>query len=111
MKSNLHSNPIRLGTGGGVGHRGVSIRSVVLIAAFAVLAVPAAFAQATFGTITGAITDPSGAAVPRSSVTVTNQGTGVAKTVESDDRGNYEVTHLNPGTYTVAAEMSGFRKF
>jgi hypothetical protein len=94
-----------------VGYRILDVRTGMLLAAFVLLGARGAFPQATFGTITGAITDPSGAAVRGASVTVTNQGTGVAKTALSDDRGNYEVTHLNPGTYTVAAEASGFRKF
>ncbi|MGH9340906.1 MAG: carboxypeptidase regulatory-like domain-containing protein [Acidobacteriota bacterium] len=68
-------------------------------------------AQATFATIRGTVMDAAGAVVPGVSVTVTNQATNVARTVVSDDRGNYEVTHLNPGLYAVTAELPGFKRF
>ncbi|MGH9340897.1 MAG: carboxypeptidase regulatory-like domain-containing protein [Acidobacteriota bacterium] len=68
-------------------------------------------AQATLATIRGTVTDAGGAVVPGVSVTVTNQATNVARTVVSGDRGNYEVTHLNPGVYRVSAELPGFKRF
>jgi hypothetical protein len=70
-----------------------------------------ALAQATFGTITGNITDPSGSVVPNAKVEVTNQATGITKAAITDSSGNYEATHLNAGTYTVLAEAPGFRRF
>ncbi|PYV14642.1 MAG: hypothetical protein DMG07_11560 [Acidobacteria bacterium] len=106
-----HGSHSGFGLGGNVGYRNVVVRAAMLIAAFGLPAAPGAFPQATFGTITGAITDPSGAAVPNAAVTVTNQATGVSKNVVSDGRGNYEATHLNPGTYAITAEAAGFRKF
>jgi Carboxypeptidase regulatory-like domain len=86
-------------------------RYLILGALTGALVAPCLWAQATFGTITGTITDPTGGAVPKATVTVTNQGTGLIKTVLSDSRGEYEVTHLNFGTYTVTAEAVGFTKF
>ena len=68
-------------------------------------------AQATYGDITGVVTDPSGAVIPNAAVTVRNQDTGFTRSVTSNSRGEYEVTHLNTGTYTVAAEAPGFRRF
>jgi hypothetical protein len=69
------------------------------------------YAQATFGTITGTVTDPVGAVVPSASVKVKNQQTGLVKSVTSDASGSYEVTHLNPGQYSVTAQAAGFKKF
>ena len=79
----------------------------------AVLAASAAslHAQATFGTITGTVMDPLGSVVPSAIVNVTNQETGLVKSILSDSQGNYGVTHLNPGMYTVIASAAGFKKF
>jgi hypothetical protein len=91
------------------------VRNIVylalLIGTLVFLSVRVADAQATFGTITGVVTDPSGAAVPKATVTIRNQDTGFTRTVSTDSRGEYEVTHLNAGRYSVAAEAAGFRKF
>src|SRR5437867_1952781 len=82
---------------------------VVLLSAIAsTVSLPA---QATFGSVTGTVTDPAGAVVPNASVQVTNQETGLAKSVASDSFGNYEVTHLNPGLYSVTTQAPGFKKF
>jgi hypothetical protein len=65
--------------------------------------------QATSGNIEGRVLDPNGAAVPNMSITATNQGTGLEKTVTTDSEGLYRFVLLPPGTYTVrAAAASGF---
>ncbi len=70
-----------------------------------------AFGQATFGTISGRVTDATGAAVPGAEVRVTNQATNVTRSVQSDAFGNYEATHLHGGLYRVTVEMPGFKRF
>jgi hypothetical protein len=72
---------------------------------------PQASGQAVYGSIFGTVTDPSGAAVPNATVTVTSvaKGTSVEATTNAD--GNYSVTHLIPDTYTVKAEAAGFKAF
>ncbi|MFN0170601.1 MAG: carboxypeptidase regulatory-like domain-containing protein [Bryobacteraceae bacterium] len=82
-----------------------------LVLLFCVASAASMYAQSTFGAITGTVTDPAGAAVPNASLQVKNQLTGLVKPVTSDALGNYEVTHLNPGQYSVAATASGFKKF
>ena len=74
------------------------------------LLAPAAKGQSTFGTIVGSVKDPDGAAIVGVKITVTNEGTSIAKQTQSDGSGNYEVTHLNPGPYSVAAEFPGFQR-
>jgi hypothetical protein len=74
--------------------------------------VPApALAQVSTGEIVGTISDASGAAVPKAKVTTTNTQTNavVRETITSTD-GAYTMTLLPPGTYTLAAEVSGFRR-
>jgi len=82
------------------------MRSVLL----ALLFTGALPAQSTFGTMLGSVKDPAGAAMVGVKITVTSQGTAIAKEASTDTGGNYEVTHLNPGLYTVAAESAGFQR-
>src|SRR4051812_40179778 len=67
-------------------------------------------AQATSAEISGSITDPSGAVVPGSTVTAANIETGTTQSTKSEDNGDYVLTNLRPGTYTLTAEASGFSK-
>jgi hypothetical protein len=72
---------------------------------------PAASANATQGTIRGKITDPSGALIPGTHVTINNaSGKAVANAV-ADDAGNYQVQSLTPGSYVVMATTDGFAPF
>jgi hypothetical protein len=61
-------------------------------------------------TITGTITDPTGAAVPETKITITNEATGVPYHVTADASGSYIRGMLPAGTYSVAAELEGFKK-
>ncbi len=65
-------------------------------------------AQTSFGTILGDVTDESGAVVPGVSVTVTNEGTGNARIVSTNESGGFAVPSLPPAVYSVSAEMPGF---
>jgi hypothetical protein len=70
-----------------------------------------ASAQDPRGSITGTVTDATGGVLPGVTITVTNNETGVAQASVTDAEGRFAVLYLNPGTYTVAAELSGFKKF
>src|SRR5882762_3686100 len=61
-----------------------------------------AFAQSTFGTILGAVTDASGAVMPNIVIKITNQGENISREVKSDAQGNYQAENLKEGLYTVA---------
>jgi hypothetical protein len=81
-------------------------------AAFLLLAaLPAVLTAQVNGTITGTVTDPSGAAVPGATVKVISEGTGVALTNTSDSDGNFVFTAVLPGIYSISAEHEGFKKF
>ena len=67
-----------------------------------------AVAQQTEARIAGTISDQNGGALPGVTVTVTSSATGAARTAVTDEQGRYTITNLPPGTYTVAAELSGF---
>jgi len=81
--------------------------TLVLIALFT----SKARGQATWGTIRGYATDPSGAAVPGAKVTVTNESTAVQTKAVTDATGVYIITHLDPGEYTVSVVGEGFKRF
>ena len=67
-----------------------------------------AVAQQTEARIAGTISDQNGGVLPGVTVTVTSSATGAARTAVTDEQGRYTITNLPPGTYTVAAELSGF---
>ena len=68
------------------------------------------FAQGTTGTITGVITDPSGAVVPEVAVTITNTATHRVLTTKTGSDGTYRALDLEPGRYSLAFEKTGFAR-
>jgi len=87
----------------------VALLAVAVFGLVSTLCAPVAFAQAVYGSVLGTVTDPQGAAVAGSKVTVTNQRKGTTDTTTSNADGNYSVTHLIPDLYTVRAEAAGFK--
>jgi hypothetical protein len=74
----------------------------VALACLALLAgASAAGAQVLYGTITGEVTDPTGADIPNAKVTVTNQANGETRSTTTAGHGEYLVPNLEPGPYTV----------
>ena len=69
-----------------------------------------AAAQDFRGAITGRIVDTSGGRLPGATITATNVATNVGFTTTANNDGSYTIPYLNPGTYTVEAELSGFKK-
>jgi hypothetical protein len=66
--------------------------------------------QAVTATLVGTITDASGAVVVNAKVVVTETNTGVSRTSNTNESGNYSFPNLPPGAYAVTAEMTGFKK-
>ena len=62
------------------------------------------------GVIRGTVLDPTGAAVPGATVTVTNVTTGVSLTTTTSASGLYNVANLRPETYVVSVELAGFKR-
>ena len=61
------------------------------------------------GDIAGTVTDSTGAAIPGAKVIAINTGTGQTKEVTTNEAGNYRISLLQPGTYTVTATAEGFQ--
>src|SRR5882724_10878514 len=77
---------------------------------FSLLIVPVG-AQIRSGTITGTVTDPSGALVVDATVVVTNAGTNVASSTKTTSAGDYTIPYLEAGTYTISVTKAGFETF
>jgi hypothetical protein len=82
----------------------------VVVALLVVLGLQSAsYAQQTTGSISGLVTDPSGAAVPDVSVTATSTATGIANKAASNADGIYRFVTLPSGGYSISAEKTGFK--
>ncbi|MGA2262220.1 MAG: TonB-dependent receptor [Acidobacteriota bacterium] len=82
---------------------------LAVLAGFLMLSA-AAQAQILYGSLTGAVTDPSKATVPGASVEALNVGTGVAKQATTDERGVFLFTDLLPGIYRVTISAPSFSR-
>ncbi len=83
------------------------MRATFILGAMFALSFPG-FAQ-TVGQVTGLVTDPSGSIIVGATVTITNSQTNVARTTTTNSAGNYTFPALQPGVYSVKAEMPGFK--
>src|SRR3989454_11278629 len=71
----------------------------------------AASAQTDRGTITGTVSDATGAVIPGATIEAKNVATGAVYQAGSSETGNYTLAQLPAGTYEVSAALPGFRKF
>src|SRR5206468_103130 len=85
-------------------------RTVSLALAFVAAIAAPAHAQLDTGSIVGTVSDASGGVLPGVTVTATQVDTGVTTTAITTDKGQYVFPALKIGRYTVAAELSGFRR-
>jgi hypothetical protein len=85
-----------------------TIQSVIVAL---LLSCSVALAQSFTASVRGTTTDPSGSAVPRASVIITDVERGTSQTTRSDEAGRFVVTSLPPGQYVLTIEADGFRKF
>ena len=72
-------------------------------------AMPAAAQTAGEGSIQGTVTDSTGAVVPNAAVTATNNATNVATVQKSSSAGFYNISPVQPGTYTMQVAAQGFK--
>ena len=84
-------------------------RSLVLLFLASSLLSTALFAQAPVGSISGTVTDESGAVIQNATVTITDKATGSARTVTANAEGLFSAPSLPVGQYRVHAELTGFR--
>ena len=65
-------------------------------------------AQVSGGTLSGVVTDPSGAVIQNTKISAKNTATGVVRAVTADGEGLYTIANLLPGNYEIAAAATGF---
>src|SRR5580704_466259 len=86
-----------------------SYRPCILAAGLTALFSVGAWSQTQLATVSGAITDPSGAVVPGVSVTIVSQGTGLKRSAPTDTAGEYRFAGLPTGNYSLRIERTGFQ--
>ncbi len=87
------------------------ILGTILASLFLVFSAATLYAQSTYGSISGTVTDPSGAAVTGATITLTNLSTSEKRTQASGDDGHYTFVNLFQGQYRVDVEKQGFKHF
>ena len=84
-----------------------SVIAIVVIAFSPLILIPV-YAQVVGATLSGTVTDQSGAVIPTTQISIKNTATGITRTVTTDPAGFYTAPNLLPGTYEITATASGF---
>jgi hypothetical protein len=91
--------------------RGVmKIYKLLLILLVCSAACISALSQTTGATLSGTVEDEKGAVIPGVRITIANPATGLERNVQTDSSGTYIIPLLPPGTYTITAEQTGFKR-
>ncbi|HEU0005007.1 MAG TPA: carboxypeptidase-like regulatory domain-containing protein, partial [Terriglobia bacterium] len=86
------------------------LMACLLVLGLALSLAPVVVAQTVTATLTGTVSDASGALVPNVKIVATNQGTKIEYTAQSNESGVYTIPFLPIGSYVVTGEVSGFKK-
>src|SRR5215813_1849008 len=89
----------------------MKFRSLLIVVVCLFVSAAAAFAQSDRGTITGTVSDSTGAVIPGVAIEAKNLQTGAAYQAGSSETGNYTLAQLPAGNYELSASLPGFRKF
>jgi hypothetical protein len=84
---------------------------VLSLTLLALVVSPSLQGQSTYGSVAGAVTDPSGAAIADAQVTLTNVGTQEARKQPSGSEGLFQFVNVIPGQYRMDVEKAGFKHF
>ncbi|WP_263383226.1 TonB-dependent receptor [Granulicella arctica] len=85
------------------------IHSFASVASAIILSCGLAHAQTITGSVTGVVTDPTGAIIPGAKVTATNTGTNVTNIATTNSAGVYDIRFLQIGQYKITIESPGFK--
>lgn len=84
------------------------LSTILISLAITTIAFTNSYSQTITATLTGEVTDQTGAVVQGATVTVTSVETGLVKTAQTNDNGRYTITFLQPGGYNITVEKTGF---
>jgi Carboxypeptidase regulatory-like domain len=87
-----------------------NLRSICVLLALLLLGPGSIYAQAVNATLLGTVTDVSGGVVPNAKVVATEMNTGVSRSTQTNESGNYSFPDMAPGQYQIAVEAQGFKK-
>jgi hypothetical protein len=89
----------------------ISFTCAMILAGCLFLASPVAHAQGVgaSGSVSGTVTDPTGAVVPKGTITAQDVSRGIRLTSDVDGNGQYRFSNLPPGTYDLTAQIAGFQ--
>jgi hypothetical protein len=91
------------------GRAGKTINLLGVVAGVLLFSLPL-LSQGNFGRILGTVTDQTGGVISGATVSIIDKDRGVARTLTTDDAGEYNAPTLIPGTYTVRVEANGFKR-
>ncbi len=83
--------------------------TLALLGVFLMAVTQRSFGQDTNASLSGTVTDPSGAAIPGAKLSLTNQATGFQSNFVSDETGSYNFRNLTPGKYRLEVSAAGFK--
>jgi len=89
---------------------GRSFKPISLAVLLTCLFAATAFGQTTTGSLTGTVTDPSGAVVAGATLTLVKPETGAERTTTSSTEGRFDFQTLQPGKYNITVDAKGFKK-
>src|SRR5882672_2350900 len=84
------------------------VLALFVIFAIGILSTCTVYAQVAGATLTGTVTDPLGAVIPKVQISITTVATGVTRNVVTDNAGLYNAPNLLPGNYEVTMTVPGF---
>src|ERR1700730_12363601 len=86
------------------------LRLMFVLCASVIIFTAAAYSQAVNATLLGTVTDVTGAVMANAKVTATETTTGISRTTQTNESGNYTFPDIAPGTYSVSIEQTGLKK-
>jgi hypothetical protein len=88
---------------------GISVLCAVALSFLGLVYAHSTSAQVLYGSVTGTVTDPSGAGVPKAHAVLTNRATGIVREADTDDSGHYTITDVPPAEFDLKVTASGFK--
>ncbi len=85
------------------------LRRILCVAVVVVVSAVPVFGQGAVSEINGSAADQTGSVLPGVTITITEESTGLVRTIVSNESGRFVIASVTPGRYTVRAELAGFR--